>query len=112
MEKRKFNISLLDKLLPKIDKKLKSRKEKGTTVEVIIACLRHASFEKDTGLNDTTKDNPYTTEYGKFKYKIYDDFYFPDTYDKYSRVMISFDNIKDVNGNRKSIEMTVYYKAD
>ena len=112
MEKTKFDISILDKLLPEIDIKLKSRKEKGTTVEVIIACLRHASFEKDTGLNDTTKDNPYTTEYGKFKYKIYDDFYFPDTYDKYSRVMISFDNIKDVNGNRKSIEMTVYYKAD
>ena len=112
MEKRKFNISLLDKLLPKIDKKLKSRKVKGTTVEVIVPCLNRLSFEKDTGLNDTTKDNPYTTEYGKFKYKIYDDFYFPDTYDKYSRVMISFDNIKDVNGNRKSIEMTVYYKAD
>ena len=112
MEKRKFNISLLDKLLPKIDKKLKSRKEKGTTVEVIVPCLNRLSFEKDTSLNDTTVDNPYTTEYGKFKYKIYDDFYFPDTYDKYSRVMISFDNIKDVNGNRKSIEMTVYYKAD
>ena len=112
MEKTKFDISLLDKLLPKIDKKLKSRKEKCTTVEVIVPCLNRLSFEKDTGLNDTTKDNPYTTEYGKFKYKIYDDFYFPDTYDKYSRVMISFDNIKDVNGNRKSIEMTVYYKAD
>ena len=110
MEKTKFDVSLLDKLLPKIDKKLKSRKD--GTVEVIVACLRHVSFEKDTGLNNTTKDNPYTTEYGKFKYKIYDDFYFPDTYDKYSRVMISFDNIKDVNGNRKSIEMTVYYKAD
>ena len=109
MEKRKFNISLLDKLLPKIDKKLK---RKDGTVEVIVLCLNRLSFEKDTGLNDTTKDNPYTTEYGKFKYKIYDDFYFPDTYDKYSRVMISFDNIKDVNGNRKSIEMTVYYKAD
>ena len=112
MEKTKFDVSLLDKLLPKIDKKLKSRKEKGTTVEVIVPCLNRISFEKDTGLNDTTKDNPYTTEYGKFKYKIYDDFYFPDAYDKYSRVMISFDNIKDVNGNRKSIEMTVYYKAD
>ena len=109
MEKRKFNISLLDKLLPKIDKKLK---RKDGTVEVIVPCLNRLSFEKDTDLNDTTKDNPYTTEYGKFKYKIYDDFYFPDTYDKYSRVMISFDNIKDVNGNRKSIEMTVYYKAD
>ena len=109
MEKRKFNISLLDKFLPKIDKKLK---RKDGTVEAIVPCLNRLSFEKDTGLNDTTKDNPYTTEYGKFKYKIYDDFYFPDTYDKYSRVMISFDNIKDVNGNRKSIEMTVYYKAD
>lgn len=109
MEKRKFNISLLDKLLPKIDKKLK---RKDGTVEVIVPCLNRLSFEKDTGLNDTTKDNPYTIEYGKFKYKIYDDFYFPDTYDKYSRLMISFDNIKDVNGNRKSIEMTVYYKAD
>ena len=112
MEKTKFDISLLDKLLPRIDKKLKSRKVKGTTVEVIVPCLNRISFEKDTSLNDTTKDNPYTTEYGKFKYKIYDDFYFPDTYDKYSRVMISFDNIKDVNGNRKSIEMTGYYKAD
>ena len=109
MEESKFNISLLDKLLPKIDKKLK---RKDGTVEVIVPCLNRLSFEKDTGLNDTTKDNPYTTEYGKFKYKIYDDFYFPDTYDKYSRLMISFDNIKDVNGNRRSIEMTVYYKAD
>lgn len=109
MEKSKFNISLLDKLLPKIDKKLK---RKDGTVEVIVPCLNRLSFEKDTGLNDTTKDNPYTTEYGKFKYKIYDHFYFPDTYDKYSRLMISFDNIKDVNGNRRSIEMTVYYKAD
>lgn len=112
MEKTKFDISLLDKLLPKIDKKLKSRKEKGTTVEVIVPCLNRLSFEKDTGLNDTTKDNPYTTEYGKFKYKIYDYFYFPDTYDKYGRVMISFDNIKDIDCNRRSIEMTVYYKAD
>ena len=77
MEKRKFNISLLDKLLPKIDKKLK---RKDGTVEVIVPCLNRLSFEKDTGLNDTTKDNPYTTEYGKFKYKIYDDFYFPDAY--------------------------------
>lgn len=109
MEKSKFNISLLDKLLPKIDKKLK---RKDGTVEVIVPCLNRLSFEKDTGLNDTTKDNPYTTEYGKFKYKIYDDFYFPDTYDKYSRLMISFDNIKDVNDNRRSIEMTVYYKAE
>lgn len=109
MEKSKFNISLLDKLLPKIDKKLK---RKDGTVEVIVPCLNRLSFEKDTGLNDTTKDNPYTTEYGKFKYKIYDAFYFPDAYDKYSRLMISFDNIKDVNDNRRSIEMTVYYKAD
>ena len=109
MEKRKFNISLLDKLLPKIDKKLK---RKDGTVEVIVPCLNRLSFEKDTGLNDTTKDNPYTTEYGKFKYKIYDNFYFPDRFNKYDSLMISFDNIKDVNGNRKSIEMTVYYKAD
>lgn len=107
MEKTKFDISLLDKLLPKIDKKLKSRKD--GTVEVIVACLRHVSFEKDTGLNNTTKDNPYTTEYGKFKYKIYDNFYTA-SYNKYARLMISFDNVKDINGNHRSIEMTVYYK--
>ena len=107
MEKSKFDISLLDKLLPKIGKELKSTKN--GTVEVIIPCLNHISFEKDTGLNDTTKDNPYITEYGKFKYKIYDDFYTA-SYNKYARLMISFDNVKDTNGNRRSIEMTVYYK--
>ena len=111
MEKTKFDISILDKLLPEIDIKLKSRKEKGTTVEVIIACLHHASFEKDTGLNDTTKDNPYTTEYGKFKYKIYDNFYFPDRFNKYDSLMISFDNIKDIDDTNRSIKMLVYYKA-
>ena len=109
MEKTKFDVSLLDKLLPKIDKKLK---RKDGTVEVIVACLRHVSFEKDTGLNNTTKDNPYTTEYGKFKYKIYDDFYVLNTYDKYSREMIVFDHVKDIDGNHRTIEMTVYYKAD
>ena len=112
MEKTKFDVSLLDKLLPRIDKKLKSRKVKGTTVEVIVPCLNRISFEKDTSLNDTTKDNPYTTEYGKFKYKIYDDFYVPNTYDKYSREMIVFDHVKDIDGNHRSIEMTVYYKAE
>ena len=45
MEKSKFNISLLDKLLPKIDKKLK---RKDGTVEVIVPCLNRLSFEKDT----------------------------------------------------------------
>ena len=109
MEKTKFDISILDKLLPKIDKKLK---RKDGTVEVIVPCLNRLSFEKDTGLNDTTKDNPYTTEYGKFKYKIYDDFYVPNTYDKYSREMIVFDHVKDIDGNHRTIEMTVYYKAD
>lgn len=112
MEKTKFDISLLDKLLPRIDRKLKSRREKGTTVEVIVPCLYRISFEKDTSLNDTTKDNPYTTEYGKFKYKIYDDFYFPGNYDKYRREAIVFDHVIDIDGNHRTIEMTVYYKAD
>jgi hypothetical protein len=112
MEKTKFDVSLLDILLPRIDRKLKLRKEKGTTLEVIVPCLNRLSFEKDTSLNDTTKDNPYTTEYGKFKYKIYDDFYFPGNYDKYHRETIVFDNIKDIDGSHRSITMTVYYKAD